>query len=167
MVVKFPAIISKKGSWSTKICNPVFEDSSKDISTFLTWKPDSNTISCCMVNQVKYFMSFKFLYVHSYSLVEVSPHGKFYNRSGCRFLYLMQVWQVRGSFIKMSINSASCKPALLTRSHNFFALGWLNCLCNLVAILNFSTSPFLSMSFRNKICRNLPRSDGGLDMGTW
>ena len=46
----------------------------------------------------------------------------------------MHTSQEFGSTCKILINSGSLTPAFLTKLNNFLLLGWLNCLCNFVAI---------------------------------
>ena len=81
---------------------------------------------------------------------------------GSVFLLQMCTSQEFGSTCKILINSGSLIPAFLTKSHNFILLGWLNCLCNFVAILIFSDLFFEEISLMKSMCLNFLLSSKGL-----
>ena len=68
------------------------------------------------------------------------------------FLCWMHTSHEFGSTCKMFINSGSLIPAFLAKSHNFLLLGWLNCLCNFVAILIFSDLFYEEISLMKSMC---------------
>ena len=84
---------------------------------------------------------------------------------GCTFLYLKHVSHDEGISSNILRNSWSVTPIFLAKSFNFLPVGWLNCLCNLVAIFSFSAE-FLFTKLGKNMCIGSPSNDTAFVIGT-
>ena len=113
----------------------MLEDGTTDVRTFHTRNPDSDTVSCLMVDQLQYFAAIDLFDIHGNAFTEI---WQILTLCPCSVLLcLIHISQELKSSCKIFMNSESLIPTFLTKLHDFLQVRWLNCWSNFVAIFIF------------------------------